>query len=103
MSGWRVMGRTGRSRSPKHWWQGQQGGSAVCCPFRERLVTRGCASILNRPVNLSQWSLMVIIMTLYHLRVIGPILRTRQLRIRETGSDPAGPQGRQWQDSEFPT
>ena len=37
------------------------------------------------------------------LGVIDPILRIRQLRLRETGSDPAGPFGRQWQGSEFST
>lgn len=37
------------------------------------------------------------------LGVIDPILRIRQLRLRETGSDRAGPYGRQWQGSEFPT
>ena len=97
-----LWGARGRSRSPKHWQQGQQGGSTVSCPFRERLVTRGCASVLNCPVDLSQWPLMFILMTLYHLRVSDPILWIRQLRLRETGSDPAGPQCRQWQDSEFP-
>lgn len=97
------MGCTGEEQVTKHWQQGQQGGSVVSCPFRERLVTRGCASVLNCPVDLSQWPLMFILMTLYHLRVSDPILRIRQLRLRETGSDPAGPQCRQRQDSEFPT
>ena len=97
------MGCTGEEQVTKALAARTAGWKHCVLSVQGALGDKGMRSVLNCPVDLSQWPLMFILMTLYHLRVSDPILWIRQLRLRETGSDPAGPQCRQWQDSEFPT